>query len=65
MTGFGFVDGVGHIGGGIGLLIIAPLLPHMGVMAACLLIGSFLVIAAIIAQFGIATHNKELEEVSP
>jgi MFS family permease len=65
VTGFGIVDGVGHIGGGIGLVIIAPLLPHLGVFAAFMLIGSFLVVSAIIAQFGIATRNKELEDVSP
>jgi uncharacterized membrane protein YfcA len=65
VTGFGIVDGVGHIGGGIGLLLIAPILPYLGALAAFVLIGSSLVISAVIAQFGIATRNKELEKVSP
>lgn len=26
-TGFAIVDGVGHIGGGIGILVLAPLIP--------------------------------------
>jgi MFS family permease len=28
-TGFGLVDGLGHLGGGIGVLLIAPQIPHM------------------------------------
>jgi len=30
VTGFGIVDGVGHVGGGLGLVAIAPLLPRIG-----------------------------------
>jgi sugar transport protein len=37
-TGFAVVDGVGHLGGGIGVLIVAPLIPHMGALRAMLLI---------------------------
>lgn len=48
-TGFALVDGVGHIGGGIGVLVIAPILPHMCVFGALMLISSFLVVAAILA----------------
>jgi putative MFS transporter len=64
-TGFGLVDGVGHVGGGIGLLIIAPLLPQLGPLYSFLLIGGFLVVAAIIAQFGTTTRGKRLDVVSP
>jgi MFS transporter, putative metabolite:H+ symporter len=65
VTGFGIVDGVGHIGGGIGLLAIAPILPLIGVLPSFLLIAGFLIAAAIIAQFGVNTRGKALEDVSP
>ena len=64
-TGFALVDGVGHLGGGVGVLLIALLIPRIGALAAMLLIGGFLVLAAIIAQFGTATRSRMLEEVSP
>ncbi|MDE2006043.1 MAG: MFS transporter [Rhodospirillales bacterium] len=64
-TGFALVDGVGHLGGGVGLILIAPLIPHLGVLAAMLLIIGFLVLAAIIAQFGLPTRDRLLDEISP
>jgi nitrate/nitrite transporter NarK len=65
VTGFGIVDGVGHIGGGIGLVAIAPILPQIGPLFAFVLIAAFLIVAAIIAQFGVNTRGKALEDVSP
>jgi putative MFS transporter len=65
VTGFGIVDGVGHVGGGLGLVAIAPILPQIGALPSFLLIGGFLVVSAIIAQFGVNTRGKLLEEVSP
>lgn len=64
-TGFAIVDGVGHIGGGIGVLVIAPFLPHMSTLGALLLISSFLVVAAVIAQFTPHTRNRHLDHISP
>ncbi|HWA80011.1 MAG TPA: MFS transporter [Acetobacteraceae bacterium] len=64
-TGFALVDGIGHLGGGIGLFVIAPLIPRLGVLAAMMLIIAFLVLAAIIAQFGVGTRDLRLEEISP
>ena len=64
-TGFALVDGVGHLGGGLGVLFIAPLVAHLDALQAMLLVGGFLVAAAVIAQFGIATRSRMLEEVSP
>jgi putative MFS transporter len=66
-TGFGIVDGIGHIGGGIGLVVIGGLLAQgkLSALNAFLLIGAFLVVAAIVAQFGIATRGKRLDVVSP
>ena len=65
VTGFGLVDGVGHIGGGIGLLAIAPILPQIGVLPSFVLITGFLIVSAIIAQFGVNTRGRALEDVSP
>jgi MFS family permease len=64
-TGFALVDGVGHLGGGIGVLLIAPAIPHMSILGALLLISGFLVVAAIIGSFGIETRNRRFEEISP
>jgi putative MFS transporter len=64
-TGFGLVDGLGHLGGGIGVLLIAPQIPHMSVLGAFLLVSGFLVVAAVIAQFALNTRNRRFEEISP
>jgi putative MFS transporter len=56
---------VGHLGGGIGVLVIAPYVEHMSVLGALLLISAFLVVAAIIAQFTEHTRAKELDVISP
>lgn len=64
-TGFALVDGVGHLGGGVGMIVIAPLLPMLSAVEAFLLIGGFLVVGAIIAQFGVNSRGRSLEEVSP
>lgn len=64
-SGFALVDGLGHIGAGFGILLIAPNIPTLGPLKSMLLISIFLVIAAIIAQFGVRTKGKSLEEVSP
>ncbi len=72
-TGFALVDGIGHLGGGVGILFIAPLIPALlasmglttGPIVMFVIIAAFLIVAAIIAQFGTATRQKRLDEVSP
>jgi len=64
-SGFALVDGIGHIGGGVGILVIAPLIPTLGPVGTFLVLGGFLVVAAAIAQLGTATRAKRLDEVSP
>lgn len=64
-TGFALVDGLGHLGGGVGMIAIAPLIPRLGVLWSFMLIGGFLVAAALIAQFGIATRARLLDDISP
>ncbi len=64
-TGFALVDGVGHIGGGVGIIVIAPLIPTIGPVVTFLIIGGCLVVAAAIAQFGPSTRTQRLDEVSP
>ena len=58
------VDGVGHLGGGIGVLIIAPQIPSMSVLGAMLVIRGFLV-AAVVAMFSPNTRGRHYEEISP
>ncbi len=64
-TGFGIVDGAGHVGGGIGLAVIAPFLPSLGVLGALMLLAGFLCVAAVIAQFGARTRGRRLDDISP
>ena len=64
-TGFALVDGVGHLGGGIGVLVIAPLVPKMSTLAALSLVSGFLVVAAVIGMFGVETRHRRFEDISP
>jgi putative MFS transporter len=72
-TGFALVDGIGHLGGGVGILVIAPLIPVLikslggttGPIVIFVIIAAFLIVAAIIAQFGSSSRNKRLDEYSP
>jgi putative MFS transporter len=64
-AGFGLVDGFGVTGGMIGVLVIAPLVGHLDALPALLLISSFQIVAAVLAQFTRRTRNRALEEVSP
>lgn len=64
-SGFALVDGIGHVGGGVGIMVIAPLIPTLGAIGTFLTFGGFLALAAVIAQFGIATKGRRLDEVSP
>ena len=70
-TGFAMADGLGHLGGGIGLIIVGALLTIIksgsmeSVLVLFVIIALFQVISAIIAQFGPKTTNKRLDELSP
>jgi putative MFS transporter len=64
-SGFALVDGVGHVGGGIGLTYIVSLVFKLGLLGTFVLAGSCLLVAALLAQFGPATRRKRLDEISP
>jgi MFS transporter, putative metabolite:H+ symporter len=64
-TGFGLVDGVGHLGGGIGVLLIAPYVKDLSVLGALILISAFLVVASIVVQFTEHTRARQLDSISP
>lgn len=55
----------GHLGGGVGQLVVAPLIPVLGPLSSMLLISAFLVISSGIAQLGTGTRNKRLDFLSP
>lgn len=64
-SGFALVDGIGHIGGGVGVLVLVPFMPTLGPVGTFLVLGGFLVLSSIVAMFGIPTKAKRLDEVSP
>jgi MFS family permease len=64
-AGFGLVDGLAVSGGAVGVLVIAPLVPHLSSLQALLLISGFLVLAAVLAQFTPRARNRALEDLSP
>ncbi|MCD2196666.1 sugar porter family MFS transporter [Actinomycetospora endophytica] len=64
-AGFGLVDGLGVLGGAAGVLVIAPLVPMLAPLPALVLVSSFLVVAAVIAQFTPRARNRALEDLSP
>jgi F0F1-type ATP synthase assembly protein I len=64
-SGFALVDGIGHIGGGVGMLVLVPFMPTLGPIGTFLVLGGFLVISSAVAQFGISSKDKRLDEVSP
>ncbi|QBD74801.1 MFS transporter [Ktedonosporobacter rubrisoli] len=63
-TGFALVEGIGHIGGGVGLVFLVSLI-RLGPTLAFLAISAFMFLAALLAQFGPTTKEKPLDEVSP
>jgi len=64
-SGFALVDGIGHIGGGIGVTYVVSLVFRLGPFGTFVLVGCFLLAAAWLAQFGPATRHKRLDEISP
>ncbi len=64
-TGYALSDGIGHVGGGVGLLLIVPLLGQLGPLLAFALIAAFLIVAAILVQFGVSTRKETLEQIAP
>jgi MFS family permease len=64
-TGFALVDGLGHVGGGIGAIYIILLVNRLGPFFTYLSLGTCLLAAAYLAVFGARTSHKRLDEVSP
>ncbi len=64
-SGFALVDGVGHIGGGVGMLVLVPFMPTLGPVGTFLVLGGFLIVSSVVAQFGISSKARRLDEVSP
>lgn len=63
-TGYALTDSIGHIGGGIGVFVVAGSLGDLPVLAAMLVLSGFLVLAAVINQFAVRTRGRRLEDVS-
>ncbi|MCY0860660.1 MAG: MFS transporter [Sulfolobaceae archaeon] len=65
-SGFALNDGLGHLGGGLGVVGITALAVSLSALELFGVIAAFLVIAAIIAlTLGHETVDKRLDEISP
>nr|WP_253823093.1 MFS transporter [Acidianus sp. RZ1] len=65
-SGFALNDGIGHLGGGIGVVAVTALAVVLPAIQLFGVIVTFMVIAAIIALvLGHYTLNKRLDEISP
>lgn len=65
VSGFGLVDSVGHISGGVAIFVAAPLIPLFSPIVVLLAISFPLVIASIVAQALPRTAGVPLDEISP
>jgi len=63
-SGYAAADSIGHVGGGLGLFVIAGFVPRLSILHALLLFVGFLVVAAVITQFAPRTRNRRLQEIS-
>lgn len=65
-SGFALCDGIGHLGGGLGVVYVTSIALTLSTLGLFGLIVSFLVIAAIIALVGgHYTMQRRLDEISP
>ncbi len=64
-SGFALVDGLGHLGGGVGVLLVVPFVSGLPVLGAFMIIGGFLAVSALVAQGGMSTRGIALDELSP
>lgn len=64
-TGFALVDGLGHVGGGVGMSYVLSFVSRLGPFLTFFLLSFFLLVAACLALFGTPTRQKRLDEVSP
>jgi MFS family permease len=64
-VGFALGDGVGHIGGGIAVLVVTLIIGSLGAWGFFILLGAYYLVASGVARLGTITRNRRLDEVSP
>jgi MFS family permease len=64
-SGYALGDGLGHGAGAIGVKWVVPLVIGLTTLSALVVITSFLCFAALVAQLGVRTRNRPLDEISP
>jgi MFS transporter, putative metabolite:H+ symporter len=64
-VGFALGDGIGHIGGGIAVLVVTLIIGSLGAWGFFILLGVYYLVASGVARLGTITRNKRLDEVSP
>jgi MFS transporter, putative metabolite:H+ symporter len=63
-TAYALCDSVGHVGGGLGVFVVAGFLGGLSTLAALLVLAGFLLLAAMVNLAAPATRGRSLEEVS-
>jgi MFS family permease len=64
-TGFALVDGVGHIGGAMALLVVVPFIGHLSPLAAFIVLAAFQAVAALLLQLAPRSRDVPLHVLSP
>lgn len=64
-VGFALGDGIGHIGGGIAVLVVTSIIGSLGAWGFFLLLGAYYLVASGVARLGTITRNKRLDELAP
>jgi putative MFS transporter len=64
-SGYALGDGLGHGTGAVGVKYVVPLMVGISTVKALVIIASFLCFAALLAQLGVRTRNRPLDEISP
>ena len=64
-TGFALVDGVGHVGGALAIIVVVPIIHHLSPLGAFLLLAAFQAVAAVLLQLAPRTRDVPLDVLSP
>ena len=64
-TGFALVDGVGHVGGALAIVVVVPIFHHPSPLGAFLLLAAFEAVAGLLLQLAPRTRDVPLDVLSP
>jgi MFS family permease len=64
-TGFALVDGVGHVGGAMAIIVVVPIIGHLTPLSAFLVLAAFQGVAALLLQLAPRSRGIPLDVLSP